>query len=283
MKNRVFDLHSHSSCSDGALSPTELINRAVAQGVTHLALTDHDTLAGLAEARQAAERSPLQLINGVEISATWQGKSLHIIGLDFDPAAPELNQLLEVLQLKRQQRAEKIAHKLSKKGVQDPLAHAHRLAKGRLITRPHFAHCLVEQGFAVDFQSAFKHYLGQGKPAFVATQWEELESVVEAIHLAGGRVVIAHPRRYRMTHSWMRRLMEEFKAMGGDGVEVVCGGGSPGDRQAMTELATRYDLMASTGSDFHDPRNNWIELGKLPAIPADLQPIWGLFKSTESE
>jgi len=270
----VFDLHSHSTCSDGVLSPTELVARAADKGVTHLALTDHDTLAGLAEARIAATNNGIELINGVEISVTWQRKPLHIVGLGFDAADSGLIDLLEELQQKRRQRAEKIAAKLAKKGVKEPLENASRYAKGRLLTRPHFARCLIEQGFARDFESAFAHYLGQGKPAFVSTEWVSMESALEALHSAGGVAIIAHPRRYRLTHSWMRRLLEAFKAMGGEAVEVVTGGGSPGDIEAMTQLATKFDLLASVGSDFHDPINPWIELGKLAPLSASLTPVW---------
>lgn len=273
----VYDLHTHSTCSDGALSPTELVSRAAEKGVTHLALTDHDTLAGLAEAKNSAAANGIELITGVEISVTWQRKALHIIGLDFDENNIGLIELLDGIQIKRQQRAEKIAAKLAKKGVRDPLENATRLAKGALITRPHFAQCLIDQGFAKDFESAFRHYLGQGKPGFVSTEWVELESALVALHEAGGKAVIAHPRRYRLTHSWMRRLLIEFKKFGGKGVEVVTGGSSPGDIEAMTQLSNKYELMASAGSDFHTPVNPWIELGKLPKLPAVLTPVWNSF------
>jgi len=274
MATSVYDLHAHSTCSDGALSPTDLVTRAAGRGVTHLALTDHDTLAGLAEAQMAATHNGIELINGVEISVTWQRKPLHIVGLGFDIGDPVLNSLLEELQLTRRQRAEKIAAKLAKKGVKEPLEHASRHAQGRLITRPHFARCLIEQGFATDFESAFANYLGQGKPGFVSTEWVSMENALEALHGAGGVAIIAHPRRYRLTHSWMRRLLEAFKAMGGEAVEVVTGGGSPGDVEAMTQLAIKFDLLASVGSDFHDPINPWIELGKLAPLPAALVPVW---------
>ena len=278
MVNPVYDLHSHSTYSDGSLTPTELVTRAAARGVTHLALTDHDTLAGLAEAGVAASNNGIELITGVEISVTWRRKALHIIGLDFDPLESGLVELLAELQLKRAQRAEKIAAKLVKKGVKEPLEHATRLAQGQLITRPHFAQCLIEQGFAKDFEAAFRHYLGQGKPGFVSTEWVSLERALAELGKAGGRSVIAHPRRYRMTHSWMRRLLDEFKRMGGDGVEVVTGGASPGDIAAMTQLSLKFELMASTGSDFHNPVNPWIELGKLSALPMSLTPVWSSFR-----
>ncbi len=278
----VYDLHCHSTCSDGRLTPAELVARAAQKGVTHLALTDHDTLAGLPDAMEAATTWDINLITGVEFSVSWQRKPLHILGLDFDAAAPGLVALVETLQIIREQRAEKIALKLEKKGVKEPLEHARRFAGGKLITRPHFAHCLVEQGFAKDFESAFRYYLGQGKPGFVATQWVELETVVGEIRRAGGRAVIAHPRRYRLTHSWMRKLLKLFKECGGEGVEVVTGGCSPGDIEAMAQLAVRFELMASAGSDFHDPANPWVELGRLASLPGTLSPIWSQFDDQAS-
>lgn len=273
----VYDLHAHSTYSDGVLTPAELVERAAKKGVSHLALTDHDNLAGIQEAQQAAVDHDIRLITGVELSVTWQRKSLHIIGLDFDSAGYELVELVAELQELRQQRAEKIAAKLARRGVKDPLENASRHAQGRLITRPHFARCLIEQGYAKDFEAAFRDYLGQGKPGFASTQWVSLERAVECLNRAGGLAVIAHPRRYRLSHSWMRRLLEEFKNLGGAGVEVVTGGGSPGDTEAMTQLATRYGLLASAGSDFHDPVNPWVELGRLPALPDVLSPVWSRF------
>ncbi|MDF1817816.1 MAG: PHP domain-containing protein [Immundisolibacteraceae bacterium] len=273
----VYDLHSHSTFSDGVLTPTELVRRAADKGVTHLALTDHDTLAGIDEARGAAGDCGIELITGVEISVTWQRKPLHIVGLDFDPENSALRALIDELQLIRRTRAEKIASKLAKKGVKDPLENASTLAKDGLISRAHFARCLISQGFAKNFEEAFRYYLGPGKPAFVSTAWVALEPSLQQLHAAGGVAVIAHPRRYRLSHSWMRRLLGDFKQLGGAAVEVVTGNGSSADIESMSQLATRFELLASAGSDFHDPNNSWVELGRLAPVPGSLTPIWSRF------
>ena len=279
MSDPVYDLHCHSTCSDGRLSPTELVNRAAGKGVTHLALTDHDTVMGLPEARLAAEAKGLKLISGVEVSVTWENKPLHLIGLDFDSTDSNIIQLMSSQDQLRQERSERIAHKLEKKGVKEPLAAALANANGGMISRPHFAQCLIDQGYAKDFESAFRGYLGIGKPAYVSTKWVSMESAVANLVAAGGVAVIAHPRRYRLSHSWMRRLLEEFKAMGGVGVEVITGGGSQGDRDSMAILAERYQLLGSVGSDFHTAENSWVELGRLKPLPASVEPIWSRFKT----
>ncbi|MBL4622247.1 MAG: PHP domain-containing protein [Immundisolibacteraceae bacterium] len=277
MSDPVYDLHCHSTCSDGRLSPTDLVNRAAQKGVTHLALTDHDTVMGVDEARIAAQASNLNLITGVEISVTWENKPLHMIGLNFDTSHSSISQLMNSQDLLRQERSQRIAHKLEKKGVKEPLAAALANANGGMISRPHFAQCLIDQGYAKDFESAFRGYLGAGKPAYVATQWVSMETAIENLTAAGGVAVIAHPRRYRLSHSWMRRLLEEFKAMGGVGVEVITGGGNQGDRDSMSLLAERYQLLGSVGSDFHTAENSWVELGRLKPLPASVEPIWSCF------
>ena len=247
MSTPVYDLHCHSTCSDGRLSPTELVNRAADKGVTHLALTDHDTVMGLAEAADAAQQRDICLISGVEVSVIWENKPLHMIALNFDPDHEQITGLMVEQDRLRQERAERIARKLEKKGVKAPLAAARAYANGGMISRPHFAQCLIDQGFATDFESAFRGYLGVGKSGYVSTKWASMESAVACVVAAGGLAVIAHPRRYRLSHSWMRRLLEGFKAMGGVGVEVVTGGGNQGDRDSMSQLAQRYQLLGSAG------------------------------------
>ena len=277
MSPSVYDLHCHSTCSDGRLTPTELVERAADKGVTHLALTDHDTVMGLAEAGDAALRKGIQLISGVEVSVTWENKPLHMIALNFDPEHPQITSLMRDQDQLRQERSERIALKLEKKGVKDPLGAALANANGGMISRPHFAQCLIDQGFAKDFESAFQGYLGIGKPGYVSTQWVSMESAVASVVAAGGVAVIAHPRRYRLSHSWMRRLLQAFKDMGGVGVEVVTGGGTQGDRESMSQLAERYQLLGSVGSDFHTAENPWVELGRLKPLSANVEPVWSQF------
>ncbi|MGZ8214250.1 MAG: PHP domain-containing protein, partial [Methylosarcina sp.] len=211
----IHDLHCHSTASDGALSPKELVQRARQQGVTTLALTDHDTTAGLAEARAAAAEAGIQLINGIELSTTWQGKCLHIVGLGIDPAYPPLSEAIHNLQFTRLHRAEEIAHKLEKKRIPGALAAVQKAAGEGMITRTHFADFLLSQGYVSTQQEAFDRYLAKGKPAYVATSWAELNIGVNWIKQSGGIAVLAHPLRYDLTASWMRRLLTEFKAIGG--------------------------------------------------------------------
>ena len=279
MRQSVYDLHCHSSYSDGQLTPEQLVRRAAAHGVTHLAVTDHDTVAGLDEASASARAQQVSLITGVEISVTWERKNIHLVGLDFDPEYPPLIELLRSLQSRRLERAEKIASKLARRGVESPLEQAMQLATGPLVSRVHFAHVLVAQGFANSFADAFKYYLGQGKPAYVTTNWATMAEAVNAIVAAGGLMVIAHPRRYRLSHSWMRRLLKEFRQAGGCGIEVITGSRRNGDTESATALALRYGLLGSIGSDFHTPENGWVELGRLASLPAELQPVWTQFNA----
>jgi predicted metal-dependent phosphoesterase TrpH len=268
------DLHSHSTASDGTLTPEALVLRAAAAGVTTLALTDHDTVAGLDEARRAAERADITLIPGVEVSVTWGGRTVHIVGLDVDPDCPELLRGLDGLQQYRVWRAEEIAQRLSKAGFDGALEGAKSHAKGTLIGRTHFARFLVERGAAADLRSVFKHYLVSGKPGHVAGEWTTLDQAVGWIRAAGGHAVIAHPARYKFTRTKMRRLLAEHRECGGIGVEVVSGSHSRDDYFTFARHAAENGLYASAGSDYHGPENPWIELGRLPALPEGCRAIW---------
>lgn len=269
-----YDLHCHSTASDGVISPAAVIERAAAQGVDVLALTDHDVTAGLAEARQAALRNDITLINGVEISVTWQNQLLHIVGLGFDEANPQLQQGLQRLRNIRESRADEIALKLQGLGIQGANDGARRLAAGSIVSRSHFARFLVEQGKVSGFQQAFDRYLKKGKPAYVACQWASLEEVVSWINEAGGQAVIAHPARYRLSLTKLRALLVDFIAVGGRGIEVACSSHNPAEKAKMADLACHYELLASAGSDFHEPDRGWAELGRCTALPGHVTPIW---------
>ncbi|MEW8370789.1 MAG: PHP domain-containing protein [Candidatus Thiodiazotropha sp.] len=270
----VYDLHSHSTASDGTLSPAELVYRAAAAGVRVLALTDHDTTAGHEEAMAAALDSGLVLIPGVEISVSWSGQTVHIVGLNVDRDNPALQQGLSGLRAFRDWRAQEIARRLGNAGIDDAYAGALALSNGTLVSRTHFARYLVEQGVVSDERKVFKHYLVKGKPGFVPGQWAELAQALEWIHGAGGVAVVAHPARYRMTRTKLRRLFAEFAELEGEAIEVVSGSHNRDDYFTMARHARDFGLLASAGSDFHSPENPWIELGRLPMLPDNCTPLW---------
>ncbi|MCG6942396.1 MAG: PHP domain-containing protein [Thiohalocapsa sp.] len=270
------DLHTHSTASDGTLTPTELVSRAAAAGVKMLALTDHDTVAGIAEAQAAAAPLSLVLVPGVEVSVTWGGRTVHVVGLDLDPDCAALRDGLAGLQEHRVWRAEEIARRLDKAGYTGALEGARRHAAGALIGRTHFARFLAEQGAAADVRSVFKRFLVSGKPGHVQGEWTTLEQAVGWIRAAGGIAVVAHPARYNFTRTKLRRLLGELKECGGRGLEVVSGSHSRDDYFTFARHATELGLLGSAGSDYHGPEQPWIELGRLPALPDGCTPIWSL-------
>lgn len=273
-----YDLHCHSTASDGTLSPTEVVQRAKQQGVTSLALTDHDTINGLAEAAKAAQVSEINLIPGIEISTTWEKKCFHIVGLNIDPNNTSLVSGIQSLQSLRTERAQQIAAKLEKKRIPNAYESVMKAANGGMVTRAHFAKFLLNNHYISTQQEAFDRYLGQGKSAFVSTIWADLHDAVNWINLAGGIAVVAHPLRYKMTASWMRRFLAFFKEIGGQGIEVVTGRSTPDEIRRATFFANQYELAASVGSDFHSPDNQWIDLGRLAPLPNTIKPIWELFQ-----
>lgn len=272
-----YDLHCHSTASDGALSPTDLVSRAVEQGVNVLALTDHDTVDGLAEARKQANALNLRLINGIELSCTHLNQCLHIVGLNIDPANTVLQSGLATQQALRSERAIKIADKLAKKGIPDVYPQVLAAANGGEITRTHFAEYLLQNGYVDSMQAAFDRYLNKGKPAFVSTTWASLEEVVFWIVAAGGVAVLAHPLRYKLSCKWMNRALDVFKQAGGQGIEVVNGRGGIDEMRLAEQMAERHQLLASVGSDFHAPDSAYLELGRLAELPPKLTPVWSLF------
>ena len=269
-----YDLHSHSTASDGTLSPTELVARAHARGVHVLALTDHDSTEGLAEARVAAGKIGLELVPGVEISVSWNGQTVHIIGLQIDPANQALQDGLAGLRTFRDWRAQEIARRLEKHGIADTYDGAKGYAKGAIVSRTHFARLLVERGHARDLQQVFKRFLVHGKPGYVSGEWATLADAVSWITGAGGQAVIAHPARYKLTATRLRALFTEFKDAGGAGIEVISGSHSRDDYFTLANYAIQFGLRASSGSDYHGPEHPWIELGRLPELPKTCIPIW---------
>ena len=271
----VFDLHCHSTASDGVLAPATLVERAASHGVDFLALTDHDDLSGLAEAGLSALQQQLTLVHGVEISITWHGATVHVVGLHVDPQDRVLNQGLATIRGGRRQRAERIAEALARAGIPGALQGAYEFAVNKdLIGRTHFARFLVEERIVKDVKTVFKKYLVKGKPGYVPHEWASLEDAVNWIRAAGGQAVIAHPGRYSFGREKMGVLLGEFRDAGGEGIEVVTGSHTPDQVPVYADLAVEYGLLASVGSDFHAPGEGGRELGRLMSLPERCKPIW---------
>lgn len=272
------DLHCHSTASDGALPPGDLVRRASEKGVTHLALTDHDTISGLEDASVAAQAVGLSLVAGTELSCLWKSHTIHIVGLDFDTSDHYLNAALERQNDNRWRRAHTIAEKLSKLRIDDMVEKATVKAGGDVPGRPHFARVLVDEGAVKDSAQAFKRYLGTGKAGDVKGFWPPLEDVVQWITRAGGIAVLAHPRKYKLTATKLRALTSDFRQAGGRAIEVSTSGQSSGDLGFLAELCRRENLLASQGSDFHFPGAPWCELGSIMKMPDGLEPVWHHFR-----
>ncbi|QXP84939.1 PHP domain-containing protein [Methylococcus sp. Mc7] len=270
----MYDLHAHSTASDGTLSPADLVRTAAASGIRTLALTDHDSVAGLPEAAGAAADQGLRLIPGVELSVTWESRTIHIVGLNIAPDHPGLDEGMRRLQAVRFERAKEMGRRLEKKGIPGTLEIAAGLARAGMVTRTHFARALVQLGHAASVRDVFDKFLAQGKPGHVPTVWAEMAAAVGWIVEAGGVPVLAHPQRYKMTGSWIGRLAGDFKAAGGEAIEVISGNATLSDIQTNTGIARRYGLLASVGSDYHGPEQVWLKLGKIPPLPAGLTPVW---------
>lgn len=275
------DLHTHSTASDGRLAPAELVKRAAEAGVTVLALTDHDGTDGLDEARQSAQAAGIQFINGIELSVTWNKRTVHIVGLNFDPDYAPLKAGIQGLQDFRQSRAREIADKLAKYGIDGAYEGAKAFSGGKMLGRMHFANFLVSAGYAKNIRNVFKHYLVTNKPGHVSGDWASMEDAVSWITGAGGVAVIAHPARYKLTRSKLRKLIKDFVSAGGVAIEVVSGSHDINEMKTMACHASDFDLYASSGSDFHDPAFPWIKLGRLPPQPEKCKPVWDLFLKPE--
>ncbi len=269
------DLHCHSSISDGLLAPATVALRAKAQGVDVWALTDHDEVNGIAEAREAAGGLGLHFIAGVEISVTWAGETVHIVGLRIDENNPDLLRGLAATRGGRAERAREMAAQLAQAGIPHAYEGALRfVGNPDLISRTHFARYLIEIGMAADIKQVFRDYLTEGKPGFVPHRWARLEDAVRWIRGAGGIAVMAHPGRYKFGQLQQHALLTEFRQVGGVGIEVVTGSHTADQYEVYAKVANAYGLLASRGSDFHGPGESHIELGALPPLPRTVTPVW---------
>ena len=268
------DLHCHSTVSDGLLSPQDLVAYAAKSGVKVLALTDHDDVSGLAAARQAANDHGIHLVNGVEISATWKKRTLHIVGLKFDADNLALKTALDSVRIGRDERAQQMSIGLAKAGISGAYEGAKAIAKQGILTRSHFAQFLAQNGHAKDVKSVFKKFLVKGKPGFVESNWMDLESAVQLIIGAGGQAVIAHPGRYDLGMVNMHLLMHEFRMLGGSAIEVVTGSHQPPQYQQFAKIAHKFSLKASLGSDYHGAGLSFMGMGQVPELPAGCVPVW---------
>lgn len=271
------DLHCHSVVSDGTLTPEALAQRAKANGVELWALTDHDEIGGLARAAAAAQAEGLHFLTGVEISVTFIGHTVHIVGLGFDANDQPLSQGLQQTRGGRGQRAMDMAAGLAKVGIPGAYEGALTFAGNpELISRTHFARFLVETKVCKDTHDVFRKYLTEGKPGYVEHRWATLKDAVTWITQAGGIAVIAHPARYKFSTNEEFALFTEFKAHGGQGVEVITGSHTPAEYLSYADTAREFNLAASRGSDFHSPEESHTELGTLPYLPGALTPVWEL-------
>lgn len=272
------DLHCHSICSDGLLPAAAVVERAAANGVDMLALTDHDDLDGLATARSVADSLGIAFVNGVEISIEWQGLQVHLLGFAFDPADAALNAGLAGIRSGRIERARRMSADLEKIGIRGAFDGAMRLAANpNLVSRSHFGRYLVASGVCRDTRSVFESYLVPGKPGYVQHRWACLSDALSWVHGAGGVAAVAHPGRYRLSRADMRRFLGEFKDLGGQAIEVMSGSHTAEHVEIFGRLAREFGFLASRGSDFHGPDESYVDLGKLAPLPDGLTPVWTVF------
>lgn len=272
---RKVDLHSHSNFSDGRLSPTELVDLAVEQGVTLFSLTDHDTLDGLPEARQRAKEHQLSFLNGVELSTQWQGIPLHMVALNFDPNNAALLSIVQKNQHIRLDRARCIADLLVKQGLPDLFDEAVALAGNSQLGRPHFATLMVEKGLVKDANKAFDRYLGNKRLGSLRDVWPELDVVLGMLKDENMALILAHPKRYPLTVTKLKRLLADFKAWGGTAMEVASGNERPDHVRLMERLSQEFALNASVGSDYHGPFGPWTQVGRFTQIhESEVDLVW---------
>lgn len=272
---RRYDLHCHSTHSDGVLAPAAVVARAVARGVEVLALTDHDDVSGNADARVAAAAASLEFVCGVEISVSFESLTIHVVGLRLDPENEALCAGLAQVRSGRDERARRIGAALEQAGIPDAYAGARKHAgRDSLVARTHFARYIVECGKARDTRGVFKRYLTPGKPGYVKHEWAGMAEAIAWIHGAGGDAVLAHPGRYPCSPTALRRLLAAFRDAGGDAIEVVSSAHTPRQFAEFATLARVYGLKGSVGSDFHAPEESWLDLGDAPQLPAGVTPVW---------
>jgi len=269
------DLHSHTTASDGRFTPSALIERAIGFDLEVLAITDHDTTDGLAEAHAfiAEQQLPLKLINGIEISTLWQNKDIHVVGLNIDPECPALIELIKAQKQRRVERSELMAERLAKSTREGVLEEVRAIAGDAPVTRAHFAKWLVDNGYAKNMQQVFKKFLTRNNPGYVPPIWCSIAEAVDVIHQAGGQAVLAHPGRYGFTAKWIKRLLTAFSEANGDAMEVAQPQQAQQERRNLADYAIQYKLLASQGSDFHYP-SPWMELGRNLWLPSGVEPVW---------
>lgn len=274
-ENYLVDLHCHTTASDGQLSPSDVVSRAIERGVNLLAITDHDTLDGLEEAHGTnnASQSPLELVDGVEISTRWHSYDIHIVALQVDRHHPELQAFLVRQRELREIRAREIGNRLAKAGIEGTFEAAKELAGNAAVSRGHYARVLVERGIAADMAGVFKRFLARNKTGYVPNNWGDMASAIAIIHRAGGVAVLAHPSGYKMSAKWLKKLVREFKEAGGDAMEVVLGQQTLEDRANLVALSHLNGLYGSLGSDFHFP-GSFVELGKNLYRPQGVTWVW---------
>jgi len=272
---RHYDLHCHSTRSDGLLSPAAVVLRAAHRGVDVLALTDHDEVSGLEEAQSAATEAGIEFVCGAELSVSWEDLTIHVVGLRIDPGNTALGDGLATIREGRTSRARRMGDALAAAGI--PGAYEGALdfvTSEQLVSRTHFARFLVEKGYARDIKDVFKRYLVPGKPGHVAHGWATMSQAVDWIHVAGGQAVIAHPGRYKVDGRGMRRLLGEFRDTGGDAIEVLSPSHTPAQYAEFATKCRVFGLAGSCGSDYHGPGESWMDLGDLPPLPAGVVPVW---------
>lgn len=271
----IFDLHSHTTFSDGSLTPLELLSRAIEKGVDVLAITDHDTLDAYREI--PASSAGIKLIAGIELSTQWGTSGIHVLGLNIDLHSDSIIHAAREQSATRLERARRIAENLRKKGIEDTFEGAQKLSVGAYIGRPHFARHLINIGKADCMHTAFKKYLGDGKAGDVKKHWADLAQVIQWIRDANGIAVLAHPLKYKLTRTRLKRLLDSFIEAGGQGMEVISGQQTPQQTSDMAQLCAHKNLLASAGSDFHGPGKPWAELGKFATLPGCVIPVWDRF------
>ena len=271
----IFDLHSHTTFSDGVLTPHELINRAIEKGVDVLAITDHDTIDAYRETPLIHDQ--LKLVPGIELSTQWGSTGIHVLGLNIDLASDAINTAAKTQSDARLQRARHIAERLEKKGIKGAFEGANKLSVGGYIGRPHFAQHLINIGKANSMSAAFKNYMGDGKAGDVKQHWAELTQIIQWIRDANGIAVLAHPLKYKLTRTRLKKMLDSFVEAGGQGMEVVSGQQLPYQTKDMAQLCEQKNLLASCGSDFHMPGKRWAELGLIAPLPRNVIPVWDRF------
>jgi len=271
----IFDLHSHTTLSDGVLTPPDLISRAIEKGVDVLSITDHDTIDAYRDI--SLVHGHLKVVPGIELSTQWETTGIHVLGLNIDLNSDAIISAAEIQSDARLERARRIGERLEKKGVKDAFEGASQLSSGSYIGRPHFARYLINIGKSNSMNAAFKKYMGDGKAGDVKQHWAELPQIIRWIRDANGVAVLAHPLKYKLTRTRLNRLLDNFIEAGGQGMEVVSGWQTSQQTRDMAQLCAQKKLLASSGSDFHMPDKRWAELGMITPLPENVTPVWERF------